>query len=151
MSKEAGVNVLEVCKTKGKQLSTNPQTWIEAAVDALKRLIEHRIMHGSKDTVIGIVLIGTPTTQNKLHDKNGSGYFNITTYRELETIQIELLKQIEQIKAEKTSKSDWIDGLLVACDMITETCGKWKYTKWIFLITDGESKLTGADDLPLIV
>lgn len=86
MSKEAVVIVLDVCKSMGKQLSTTPQTRIEAAVDALKRLIEHRIMHGSKDSLVGIVLIGTPTTQNKLHDKNGSGYFNITTYRELETI-----------------------------------------------------------------
>lgn len=108
-------------------------------------------MHGSKDSLLGIVLIGTPATQNKLHDKNGAGYLNITVHRELETIELDLLKHVEAIKAEKTSKSDWIDGLLVACDMITETCAKRKYTKRIFLITDGESKLTGADDLPLII
>lgn len=41
MSKEAVVIVLDVSKTMGKQLSTNPETRIEAAKAALKRLIEH--------------------------------------------------------------------------------------------------------------
>jgi len=41
--------------------------------------------------------------------------------------------------------------LLVACDMITEKVGKKKFIKRIFLITDGESKLTGGEDLPMII
>ena len=66
-------------------------------------------------------------------------------------ISADLIKVIESIKVDNNPQSDWIDGLLVAADMINTECGKKKYQKWVFLITDGESKLFGADDIDPII
>lgn len=48
-------------------------------------------------------------------------------------------------------KGDWIDGLLVGFDMIYTKVGEKKYTKRIFLITDGENEVNESDQLEPII
>jgi len=95
-----------------------------------------------------MVLIGTVETDNELHDQLG-GYENVTVTQHLSKPTLEFLRYIDKIQP-TPQNGDWIDGLVVASQMIDKHCGKKKYNKRIFLITDGQSKVGNPSDLKQI-
>ena len=100
---------------------------LQASLDSIKLLVQNKLINGSKETLLGIVLIGTQGTKNILHEKQSCGYLNITTLWDLLRLDTDLIKVLEEIRVEKIDKSDWIDGLLVAADLIGTECGKKKF------------------------
>ena len=100
---------------------------------------------------VGLVLFGTDETNNELNSKQGD-YLNVTTFRRMEEPKLDFLRDVEKIKPSKSTRGDWIDGLLVGVDMLYSRIENKKgYNKRVFLITDGESAVRGEDDLPVIV
>lgn len=140
-------------------------TRLRAAVDSIKMLIEQKLLY-CKGTEIGIVLFGSDITNNQINDKQG-GYENVNTIMYMNEPSTDLLKSLEsKITSSKSKnlkffknhkphnldiKGDWIDGLIVGFDMIYNKVGDKKYTKRIFLITDGESEVKEPDQLDSIV
>jgi|LauGreDrversion4_2_1035121.scaffolds.fasta_scaffold76937_4 hypothetical protein len=57
-------------------------------------------------------------------------------------IDQEFYRQLDTFipEQEKVGNADFIDGLAVAVEMLDLHCGKNKYRKRVFLITDGENK-----------
>jgi len=96
---------------------------------------------------MGIVLIGTKGTDNKLAEQYGRGqYENVTEIRAIEKLNLDSLRACDNIQCEAKPqpRGDVMDGLIVGMDMLTRHCGTKKYKKRIFVITDGE-KMTKYD------
>lgn len=72
----------------------------------------------------------------------GGEYEGVKTERELMAIDMDFFREVQSISAEEqaTEKGDMLDGLIVGLDMLVQFCGKKKYRKRVFLITDGEKE-----------
>jgi len=119
-------------------------------MESVKMLIEQQLLYGAKQTIMSIVTFGSDSTDNPLNEKHGGGYDNIHSFHPFEKVGIDLLRDVDSIEPSAQEESDWINGLLVGIDMITEEVGTKKFKKRVFLITDGESELMDADDLDTI-
>ena len=93
---------------------------------------------------MGVVLIGTKDTDNYLNSNIGEKeYTHVTTFHNLEKINLDFFRRVEQIKAEDKTFNDGgdiMDGLIVGIDELIRHCGTKKYKKRVFLITDGEKE-----------
>ena len=90
-----------------------------------------------------MVLFGTNETQNHLNEQmKGGEYEGVKTERELMAIDMDFFREVQDITAEQvqSAKGDMLDGLIVGLDMLVQFCGKKKYRKRVFLITDGEKE-----------
>ena len=121
---------------------------LENALDSLKQLFEQKIMFGGAQSLLSIILIGSETTQNPLNDDDNRGFQNIHMIRDLTKLDSQIIKVLEtDVLLQREETSDWIEGLLVALGQFKTVCGTKKFSKRIFLITDGESQLQGEEDL----
>ena len=92
---------------------------------------------------VGIVLYGTKKSSNYLNDNNSDQYRHVTTLRQLEKLDLESFRRLDEIVCEEEpikikEEGDLMDGLIVGLDMIARHCGTKKYKKRVFVITDGE-------------
>jgi ATP-dependent DNA helicase 2 subunit 2 len=75
---------------------------------------------------VGLVLFGTKDTSNYLNDKMGKHqYENVTTNRQLDKIDLEFLRSIDDITAEDKSsaRGDIFDSLIVGMEMLMRHTG----------------------------
>ena len=97
---------------------------------------------------MGVVLFGTKETNNYLNDTMGdSEYKNVTSFHNLEKINLNFFRRIDEIAVENQTQKpgDLMDGLIVGIDMLSRHCGNKKFKKRIFLITDGEKEAKCSD------
>jgi len=87
-----------------------------------------------------MVLFGTRETSNAPADRNAGHCSNVSTVRTLKKIDLDFFRDIETFTAEEepVDGGSMIDALEVALDMLEKFCGKRKYRKRLFMITDGE-------------
>lgn len=87
--------------------------------------------------------MGTKESSNWLNDQYSDQYRNVTTFRQIDKLDLEAFRQLEAIECDQRalpegSGGDLMDGLIVGIDMMARHCGTRKYKKRVFLITDGE-------------
>lgn len=92
---------------------------------------------------VGIVLYGTKRSSNYLNDNNSDQYRHVHSFRQIEKLDLESFRRLDEIMCEEqpikaNEGGDLLDGLIVGLDMIARHCGPRKYKKRIFVITDGE-------------
>ncbi|CDW74323.1 atp-dependent dna helicase [Stylonychia lemnae] len=117
------------------------QTRFQVAKESVKMLIESKLLYATSHE-IGIVLIGTQKSSNFLNDQYEDQYKHVTTFRQIDKLDLESFRHLENITCEKApikdNGGDLLDGLIVGMDMMVRHCGEKKYKKRVFLITDGE-------------
>eukprot|EP01079_Euglenida_sp_SAG-EU17-18_P006238 gene6238-1113_t len=82
---------------------------------------------------VGIILVGTSTTDNALASQFEGQYSNIWTYYPLMSPTVDMLQQIDRIPGEGQD-GDWLDAVVVAVDMLHNRPGKVK--RKVTLISD---------------
>jgi hypothetical protein len=88
-----------------------------------------------------MVLFGSEETSNLLADRHKDGYKNVQVTRTVTKVDQDFYRNLNNFEAStQPTGGDFIDGLVVALDMIERHCGTKKYKKRVFLITDGEHK-----------
>ena len=87
-----------------------------------------------------MVLFGTQETSNAPADRNQGHCSNVSTVRTLKKIDLDFFRDIETFTPEEepVAGGSMIDALEVSMDMLERFCGKRKYRKRLFMITDGE-------------
>ena len=141
--KEAILVILDVGPSMNSRYQdSDSQSRLDLGIDSIKLLIQQKLLF-SKNHALGIVLFGTEETENDLNAQMG-GYENITVASALEVPSLNLVRFMDQIQTTPQS-ADFVDALVVGVDMLVSFCGKKKYNKRIFLITDGNSKVNDAD------
>ncbi|KJE95979.1 hypothetical protein CAOG_006357 [Capsaspora owczarzaki ATCC 30864] len=136
-SKEITVILLDVGPTMSAPTAGGAgPSFLENAVKGIDMLVQQKVFTNRKD-LISLVLIGTKDTNNEL--AQGGQYQNITVARPAEIPDLQLVRYLQdQIKPGKVH-ADFVDGLVVAIDLIIKAVATKKFDKRIMLFTDARS------------
>ena len=129
--KEGIFVILDIGKSMNKKYLDTNETRLNFGIESIRQLIRQKLLFNVKRDQVGIILMGGEGTEAE----------NISKYIELDFPSIELLKQLNEIKADDDEDNG--DIFLSIDFAIDEFIAKYKKLKWgkkIFLITDGESK-----------
>lgn len=97
---------------------TGSDTPLEASLKIASQIVTQKLFGGCKDE-IGMVLFGTPNTDNDLALSEG-GYDNISVVWAIATPTLDLLKFIRGQIQIGDNPADFIDAIVVAMDMIVK-------------------------------
>lgn len=146
MSKEAIVFVIDVSQRMAQEASPG-RTRLAEALEGVQRLVEAKLLQ-SKQNEVGVVLCGAHDTANELAEDHG-GYEHVQVLSPLAKPPISLLAELRDVQPEEDS-CDFINGLVVAVDLMHRRTNKKQYTRSIYLVTPAEDQIEGIDDLELI-
>ncbi len=77
-----------------------------------------------------MVLFGTEGTKNQLNDDLPGSYKHVTVLKPLDVADIDICNDLSMLKPSKGRiAGDFLDGLLVSCDMMERKLGRTKYDK----------------------
>lgn len=100
--------------------------------------------------VLGLVLFGTEDTDNQLHGDIPDSYEHVKVFKTLDIADTDLCNALKDLKPSKADvQGDFLDGLVVSCDMIDRKLKKKKCSRNrnIFLVTNAASVVQGVDDV----
>ena len=98
----------------------------------------YQLLYNSSHEV-GMVLFGSEDTSNLLADRNKGDYQHVKVTRTILKVDQDFYRDLNNYEAStQPTGGDFIDGMIVALDMLERHCGTKKYKKRVFLITDGE-------------
>jgi ATP-dependent DNA helicase 2 subunit 2 len=137
---EAVIVVLDVSKS----MKQGEPSRISSALKAVSMLVQQKLLYKPKDE-IGLVLFGTDETDNALHDELG-GYENVSVSRDLDVTTLGFLTSLDGIQT-TDSEGDLLNALMVGLDLLHKRTAKKKYSKRLFLVSDGGSSISGVDDV----
>lgn len=146
--KEAFVYIVDV----GSTMSNCNNGRTESDLDFSMRYVWDRIattaQASRKTWNVGVVGLRTDETQNDYQD--GDGYNNISVLKELGPVVLSHIKELTNlIKPSNTEFGDAMSAIIVAAEMIGTLTKKLKYTRRIYLVTDGQGPID-ADDVEQI-
>ncbi|KAH9827461.1 ATP-dependent DNA helicase II subunit 2 [Teratosphaeria destructans] len=148
-NKEATVYIVDCGSTMGEKSHGREQTNLEWSLEYIWDEICATIATGRKTILSGVVGFRTDVTTNSLAEDDA--YANISVFQDLGQILMPQLRKIRSdLVVSSTEAGDALSALVIAIQMIAETCKKLKYDRKIVLLTDGRGSLD-VDDLPQIV
>jgi hypothetical protein len=80
-----------------QQLGKTAQTRFETAKEAVKQLVEQKLL-GAPSHEIGLVTFGTEETDNNLNDSDSKNFKNVVSARVPEKATLEFLRSIEEFQ-----------------------------------------------------
>jgi ATP-dependent DNA helicase 2 subunit 2 len=142
--KEAFVYIVDV----GSTVSNCNNGRTESDLDFSMRYVWDKIattaQASRKTWNVGVVGLRTDETRNDYQD--GDGYNNISVLKKLGPVSLANLKELTSlIKPSDTEFGDAMSAIIVAAEMIGELTKKLKYTRRIYLVTDGQGPIDGDD------
>ncbi|EMD00539.1 hypothetical protein BAUCODRAFT_172807 [Baudoinia panamericana UAMH 10762] len=148
-SKEATVYIVDCGMTMGETSHGRAQTNLDWALEYVWDRITATIATGRKTAMAGVVGLRTDGTSNFLESE--SEYANITVFQDIGQV---FMAQVRRLRGElvvsSTDAGDAMSALIIAIQMIVNTCKKLKYERKIVLITDARGSMQ-ADDLEAVV
>ncbi len=77
-----------------------------------------------------MVLFGTEGTKNQLNDDLPGNYKHVTVLKPLDVADIDICNELTTLKPSKGHiAGDFLDGLVVSCEMMDRKLGSKKYEK----------------------
>ena len=139
---------MDVGNSMAQPLDSTGEPKLEIAKEATKLLLQQKLLL-AKSHEVGIVMMGSEITDNDLAEECG-GYEHIAVIKELEKADVNSMLMVNQIETTQHS-ADLLDAVVIGIDMISKRCGKKKYKKRMFILTDGNSTTMSDDQLNDIV
>ncbi|CAJ0761445.1 21496_t:CDS:10 [Entrophospora sp. SA101] len=144
--KKATVYIIDVSPTMWHVKRDDGRTALELAKQALLRLLEAKahVMAGLKSDLTSLIVCGADETDNDLY--NGSeAYKNISVLYPISQPLISILRTVNDKLTRGNVQADALNAITLASNMINQHCRQLKYTKKIYLLTDGESPMNFDD------
>lgn len=146
--KEATVYIVDCGRTMGESSHGRNNSNLDWALEYVWDKITSAIATGRKTLLCGVVGLRTDGTSNFLSTEED--YHNISIYHELAQVEMPGLRKLrDSLVASNTEAGDAISALVIAIQMITQTCKKLQYLRRIVLVTDAQGSMD-ADDLSQI-
>lgn len=146
--KEATVYIVDCGRTMGEHSHGHKESNLDWALQYVWDKITTTIATGRKTLLAGVVGLRTDASQNDLSSEED--YQHISIYRDLGQILMPHVRQLRNdLVVSNTDAGDAISSLVIAIQMITETCKKLQYSRKIVLVTDARGPMQ-ADDLSQI-
>ncbi len=126
---------------------------VTAAEAALSRTVVGKLLQqpflNQGKFEVSLVLVGTKGTDNDLNRQLGD-YEHVTVAQQLDVAESdELLGKVAKKVAVGTSgghAGDYVDGLIVALQLLDERCSKGKYTRALAVVSGGAGPLSASDE-----
>ncbi|KAF9774795.1 hypothetical protein IL306_007169 [Fusarium sp. DS 682] len=143
--KEATVFILDLGSTMAQIHNGRTESDLDYSMQYVWDKITDIVAANRKTLCVGVLGLRTDETDNKLQDDDG--YENISVLQELGPMTMSSLKNLQSlVKPSNTWSGDAVSAIVLAVDMIDTFTKKLKWTRRIFLITDGQGPMD-ADDL----
>ena len=126
---------------------------LDKCVTAANMILQRKIFTDTKKNKdeAALILFGTEGTDNSLNQQFGDGnYENITVSREMNVIDLEMLKFVNDGVVPGTADGDFIDALVVALDHMNTKCSGRKMDQKVVLFSDLQHDFN-ADKLDSII
>lgn len=147
-SKEATVYIVDCGSTTGEKSHGRQQTNFAWALEYVWDRITATVATGRKTALAGVVGLRTDGTKNLLD--NEKEYAHINVFQELGQILMpELRKLRSDLTVSSTEGGDAMSALIIAIQMIANTCKKLQFQRKIVLVTDARGTMQ-VDDLESI-
>ena len=145
VSKEATVYIVDCGSTMGETSFGRQQSNLDWALEYVWDKITTAVSTGRKTLLSGVVALRTDGTNNELSAEDD--YQHITVLQDLSQILMPQLRKLRnELVVSNTEAGDAISALVVAIQMIINTCKKLQYIRKIVLVTDARAPMQ-ADDL----
>lgn len=142
--KEAFVYIVDVGSTTSNCNNGRTESDLDFSMRYVWDKIATTAQASRKTWNVGVVGLRTDDTQNDYQD--GDGYNNISVLKKLGPVSLANLKELSSlIKPSNTEFGDAMSAIIVAAEMIGDLTKKLKYTRRIYLITDGQGPIDGDD------
>lgn len=143
--KEATVYIVDCGRSMGETSHGRSQSNLDWALEYVWDKITTTIASGRKTFLAGAVGLRTDGTLNELSDD--PDYAHISVFKDLgQVLMPDLRKLRDRMVVSETDAGDAISALVIAIQMIVNTCKKLKYTRKIVLVTDARAPMQ-TDDL----
>uniref|UniRef100_A0A182NAS9 Ku domain-containing protein n=1 Tax=Anopheles dirus TaxID=7168 RepID=A0A182NAS9_9DIPT len=126
-SGKAHMIVLDVGRSSSIATGTDKETFFEKSKTCVSLLIQRMIFSAPNDQV-GMVLFGTPETNNQLNVELG-GYENICEAFELKPANWQTLRILENQVSRSDAEVNWLDALIVATNFLRNGALGKKFTE----------------------
>ena len=140
--------VVDVGSTMGDYLEPAKASKLTLGKSFISTYIVQRMM-ASKTVEFGVVTYGSTETNNYLNNSQG-GYDNVFEQVEMGKPTVADITSIMNIQTGE-DKGDLIDGIVVGQDVLIRVNNKKAYNRIMLIVTDGETEVTGVEDLEVIV
>lgn len=142
--KEAFVYIVDVGSTTSNCNNGRTESDLDFSMRYVWDKIATTAQASRKTWNVGVVGLRTDETRNDYQD--GDGYNNISVLKELGPVALAQIKELTHlIKPSNTEFGDAMSAIIVAAEMIGKLTKKLKYTRRIYLITDGQGPIDGDD------
>lgn len=142
--KEAFVYIVDVGSTTSNCNNGRTESDLDFSMRYVWDKIATTAQASRKTWNVGVVGLRTDETRNDYQD--GDGYNNISVLKELGPVALAQIKELTHlINPSNTEFGDAMSAIIVAAEMIGKLTKKLKYTRRIYLITDGQGPIDGDD------
>ncbi|TKA24415.1 hypothetical protein B0A50_06735 [Salinomyces thailandicus] len=142
--KEATVYIVDCGRTMGERSHGRQQTNLDWALEYVWDKLTTTVGTGRKTLLAGVVGLRTDGTANLLDEEDEYGH--ITTYHELGQVLMPQLRKLRNdLVVSATEAGDAISALVIAIQMISNTCKKLAYQRKIVLVTDARGAMQTED------
>lgn len=144
--KEASVFVIDVGKTMGMRKHGRELSDLDYSLQYVWDKITQIVYLGRKGLVVGVITFRTDKTKNHMQTES-EGYENITVVQPIQNMLMPELQRLpDHMKASDTDGGDALSAVILGVDMLMKHCRNLKFTKRLYLITNGTGPLD-ADDI----
>ncbi|PZC73530.1 hypothetical protein B5X24_HaOG209462 [Helicoverpa armigera] len=128
----------------GRNVSTKDEekekSFFERAKECVARILERKILSQDK-SMVGIMLLGSKKTNNKMANEHAGAFKHIEIFAELQSPTWKMIRSLPEKATEV--RGDWFDALLVAADYFANVFSGVKLvSRNIVLMTNFKKKTT---------
>ncbi|KAK4635019.1 ATP-dependent DNA helicase II subunit 2 [Fulvia fulva] len=146
--KEATVYIVDVGASMGNKRYGRDKKDLDWALEYVWDKITATVQTGRKTAMAALVALRSDDTDNPMDSEES--YQNIKVLQGLGQVLMPDVRRLRnELVVSDTHAGDAISSLVVAVQMIAETCKKLKYDRKIVLVTDARASME-TDDLPQI-
>ncbi|CAH0016518.1 unnamed protein product [Clonostachys rhizophaga] len=143
--KEASIFIIDLGSSMAQSNHGRSESDLDWSMRYVWDKITDTVSANRKTLCVGVVGLRTDETNNKLQEDEG--YENISVLQELGPMGMTALRDLQSsIGPSTTSTGDAISAIVVAVDMMATFTKKLKWTRKIYLVTDGQGAMD-ADDV----
>ena len=124
-------------------------TRLGEATAVVEEILKSKAQFAPRDEV-ALVLLGTEDTDNELFEQAGD-YEHVTVAAPLDVVTAPLLKNYARELVASPIESDFLNGLVVALDLLKRRTSGRAWRRRLVLLTDGSSAIEGLDDVAPIL
>lgn len=142
--KDATVYIIDVGSTMKEISQARSVSQFDYAARYVWDKLTTTVATGRKTLLSGVIAVRSDETNNVM--QGDPSYSNISVLCELKQVLMPDIRSLRQtLKPSSTDKGDVVSALVVAIQMISETCKKLAYLRRIILVTDARANMDVSD------